>query len=271
MSEDPNAGEQGYVEASPFQPKRKLPLLKRAVPLAQQLSGYGGRYAQRDVLAGVTVAALALPASMAYAELAGLSPVNGLYTLLLPVFVYVLLGSSRQLVIGPEGSIAALVAAAVLPLAISGSTDAELAAALALMVGGCFLAARALRLGWLADYFSRPVLIGYLHGVAFVLVVSQLGKLLGLDIEASDPLRQLAEVVGELGSTSLLTLAVGAAALAILIPLRFVAPRFPAALAVVIGAIAASWWLDLEAHGVSVTGHRPERHSGSRNADPGRR
>jgi high affinity sulfate transporter 1 len=257
MSEDPNAGEQGYVEASPFQPKRKLPLLKRAVPLAQQLSGYGGRYAQRDVLAGVTVAALALPASMAYAELAGLSPVNGLYTLLLPVFVYVLLGSSRQLVIGPEGSIAALVAAAVLPLAISGSTDAELAAALALMVGGCFLAARALRLGWLADYFSRPVLIGYLHGVAFVLVVSQLGKLLGLDIEASDPLRQLAEVVGELGSTSLLTLAVGAAALAILIPLRFVAPRFPAALAVVIGAIAASWWLDLEAHGVSVTGTVP--------------
>jgi high affinity sulfate transporter 1 len=257
MSKGPNTGEEGYVEASPFQPKRKLPLLKRVLPLAQQLSGYGANYAQRDVLAGVTVAALALPASMAYAELAGLSPVNGLYALLLPVVVYVLLGSSRQLVIGPEGSIAALVAAAVLPLAIAGSTDAELAAALALMVGGCFLAARALRLGWLADYFSRPVLIGYLHGVAFVLVVSQLGKMLGLDIEASDPLRQLAEVVGDLGSTSLLTLAVGAAALAVLIPLRFVAPRFPAALVIVIGAIAASWWLDLEAHGVSVTGSVP--------------
>ena len=258
MGEDANAGEEGYVDASPFQPKQKLPLLKRVLPLAEQLSGYGGRYAQRDVLAGVTVAALALPAAMAYAELAGLSPVNGLYALLLPVVVYVLLGSSRQLVIGPEGSIAALVAAAVLPLAAAGSADAaELAAALALMVGGCFLIARALRLGWLADYFSRPVLIGYLHGVAFVLVVSQLGKVLGLDIEASDPLRQLAEVVGELGSTDVLTLAVGAAALAILIPLRFVAPRFPAALIVVVGAIAASWWLDLEAHGVSVTGSVP--------------
>jgi MFS superfamily sulfate permease-like transporter len=147
---------------------------------------------------------------MAYAELAGLSPVNGLYTLLLPVVVYVLLGSSRQLVIGPEGSISALVAAAVLPLAVAGSADAvELAGALALLVGGCFLAARALRLGWLADYFSRPVLIGYLHGVAVVLVVSQLGKVLGLDIEARDPLPQLAEVVREPGDKSGLTLAVG--------------------------------------------------------------
>jgi SulP family sulfate permease len=91
--------EEGYSDASPFQPKRKRPLLERVLPLSQQLSGYGGRYAQRDVLAGVTVAALALPASMAYAELAALSPVNGLYALLLPVLVYVLFGSSRQLVI----------------------------------------------------------------------------------------------------------------------------------------------------------------------------
>jgi high affinity sulfate transporter 1 len=210
------------------------------------------------VLAGVTVAALALPSAMAYAELAGLSPVNGLYALLLPVVAYVLLGSSRQLVIGPEGSISALVAAAVLPLAVAGSADAaDLAATLALLVGGCFLAARALRLGWLADYFSRPVLIGYLHGVAVVLVISQLGKVLGLDIEARDPLPQLGEVVRELDDTSGITLAVGAAALAVLIPLRFVASRFPAALLVVVGSIGASWWLDLEERGVAVTGSVP--------------
>jgi high affinity sulfate transporter 1 len=257
LSEDADP-RKAYGRESPFQPKQKAPLLERAVPVSEELPAYGGGYARRDVLAGVTVAALALPSAMAYAELAGLSPVNGLYALLLPTVAYVLLGSSRQLVVGPEGSISALVAAAVLPLAVAGSAEAvELAAALALLVGGCFLVARALRLGWLADYFSRPVLIGYLHGVAVVLVVSQLGKLLGLDIEARDPLLQLAEVVRELGDTSGLTLAVGAAALAVLIPLRYVAGRFPAALLVVVGAIGLSWWLDLEERGVSVIGDVP--------------
>ena len=171
MNEGEHPSEEAYADASPFQPKEQASLLERTVPVSQELPAYRGGYARRDVLAGVTVAAMALPSAMAYGELAGLSPVNGLYALLLPAIVYVLLGSSRQLVIGPEGSISALVAAAVLPLAVAGSADAvELAGALALMVGGCFLAARALRLGWLADYFSRPVLIGYLHGVAVVLV-----------------------------------------------------------------------------------------------------
>jgi sulfate permease, SulP family len=259
LNEEDGQNEQpAYGDASPFQPKQKAPLLERAVPVSQQLPAYEGGHAQRDVLAGVTVAALALPSAMAYAELAGLSPVNGLYALLLPTVVYVLLGSSRQLVIGPEGSISALVAAAILPLAAAGSAEAvELAAALALLVAACFLAARALRLGWLADYFSRPVLIGYLHGVAVVLVVSQLGKLLGLNIDARKPLRQIGEVVSELDETSGITLAVGATALAILIALRYVAGRFPAALLVVVGAIGTSWWLDLEERGVAVTGSVP--------------
>ena len=258
MSEDVPPTERAYPGASPFQPKQKPPLLARTVPVSEELPAYRGGHARRDVLAGVTVAALALPAAMAYGELAGVSPVNGLYALLLPTVMYVVLGSSRQLVIGPEGSISALVAAAILPLAVAGSADAvELAGALAVLVGACFLAARALRLGWLADYFSQPVLIGYLHGVAVVLVISQLGKLLGLDIEARNPLPQLAEVVRELGDTSGITLLVGATALGILIPLRYVASRFPAALLVVVGAIGVSWWLDLEERGVAVTGTVP--------------
>jgi sulfate permease, SulP family len=258
LSEEAPPEQPAYADASPFQPKQKAPLLERAVPVSEELPAYGGGHAQRDVLAGITVAALALPSAMAYAELAGLSPVNGLYALLLPTVVYVLLGSSRQLVIGPEGSISALVAAAVLPLAAAGGAEAvELAAALALLVAACFLAARALRLGWLADYFSRPVLIGYLHGVAVVLVVSQLGKLLGLNIDASKPLRQIGEVISELDETSGITLAVGAAALTILLALRYVAGRFPAALLVVAGAIGISWWLDLEERGVAVVGSVP--------------
>ena len=125
------------------------------------------------------------------------------------------------------------------------------------MVGGCFLLARVARIGWIADYLSRPVLVGYIHGVAVVLVIGQLEKLLGLDIEALDPLPQLVEVARELGDVSGPTLAVGVAALAILLPLRFLAPRVPAPLIVVAGAIAASAGLDLAAEGVAVVGGIP--------------
>jgi MFS superfamily sulfate permease-like transporter len=209
-------------------------------------------------VAGVTVAALAIPAAMAYAEVAGVSPVNGLYALLLPTVAYVLLGSSRQLVVGPEGSISTLVGAAVLPLAVAGGADAaELAAMLALLVGLCFALAWVLRLGWIADYFSRPVLIGYIHGVAVILVIGQLAKLFGLSIDARRPLAQLSEITHELGSVSGATLLVGAIALAILLVLRFVMPRLPAALLVVVASIGFSWALDLQTHGIAVVGPIP--------------
>ena len=192
---------------------------------------------------------------MAYGQLAGLSPVNGLYTLLLPTVAYVLLGSSRMLVIGPEGATSTLVAAALLPLAVAGSDDAaELASMLALLVAACFLLARVLRLGWIADYFSRPVLIGYLHGVAVTLVIAQLGKLLGLDIDATEPLGRLWEVIRELGDVSGITLAVSIASLAAMFGLRRFLPIVPGALVVVVGAIGASWALDLAAHGVATVG-----------------
>jgi SulP family sulfate permease len=173
---------------SPFRPAARKPVLHRVVPVSQELPGYRGGTLRRDLLAGITVAALALPSAMAYAELAGLSPVAGLYALLLPTVAYTLLGSCRQLIVGPEGSVAALVATALVPLAAGDPARyASLAAMLALLVGGAFLLARVVRLGWIADYLSRAVLIGYIHGVAVVLVCGQLGKLLGLDIDAQDP------------------------------------------------------------------------------------
>ena len=248
----------GYGTIPPFVAARKEPLLKRAIPLTGQLPRYRGPSARRDLVAGVTVAALALPSAMAYAEVAGLSPVNGLYALLLPTLAYALLGSSRQLIVGPEGSIATLVAVAVLPLAAAGSPKAaELAATLALLVALCFALAWLLRLGWVADYFSRPVLLGYIHGVAVVLVIGQLGKLLGLSIQATEPLPQLWEVVRELGSVSGLTVVLAVASLTVLLVLRRFMPRLPAALGVVIVAIGLSWALDLQAHGVAVVGAIP--------------
>ena len=253
-----SAGSSAYSDAPPFQAAEPEPLLTRAIPVSAQLPGYRAPSARRDLVAGVTVAALALPAAMAYAEVAGLSPVNGLYALLLPTVAYVLLGSSRQLIIGPEGSVSTLVAAAVLPLAAAASSGAgELAAMLALLVAVCFALAWLLRLGWIADYFSRPVLLGYIHGVAIVLIIGQLGKLVGLSIDARDPLGQLWEVLHELGSISGLTVAVAAATLLALFALRFFIPRVPAALAVVVAAIGVSWLFDLQAHGVAVVGSIP--------------
>lgn len=250
--------EDGHQEMSPFRAAGKEPFLTRALPLVGQLKGYGAPSARRDLVAGVTVAALALPSAMAYAEVAGVSPVNGLYALLLPTAAYVLLGSSRQLIVGPEGSIATLVAVAILPLAAAGSPDAaELAATLALLVAVCFALAWVLRLGWLADYFSRPVLVGYIHGVAVVLVIGQLGKLLGLSITATEPLPQLREVVRELGSVSGRTVALAAGSLAALLLLRRFMPQLPAALGVVVVAVGLSWALDLQAHGVAVVGTVP--------------
>jgi high affinity sulfate transporter 1 len=227
----------------------------RAVPVAQDVPRYRIPSARRDLVAGLTVAALALPSAMAYGELAGLSPVNGLYALLLPTVAYVLLGSSRRLVIGPEGSVSTLVAAAVLPLAAAGSDDAaELAAMLALLVAACFFIARALRLGWVADYFSRPVLIGYLHGVAVVLVIAQLGKLLGVDVDATEPLQRLGEVARELGQVSGATLLVSVVSLTALLVLRRFLPAVPGALIVVVAAIGASWAFDFASHGIAIVG-----------------
>ncbi len=189
-------------QGAPFRAARQEPLLTRAFPVVADFRRYRVPSVKRDVLAGVTVAALAIPSAMTYAEVAGLSPVNGLYALLLPTVLYVLLGSSRQLIVGPEGSISTLVGAAILPLAVAGSAHAgELAAMLAVLVAICFAVAWTLRLGWIADYFSRAVLLGYIHGVAVVLVICQVGRLFGVSIAATNPLKLplaavLARVVG---------------------------------------------------------------------------
>jgi sulfate permease, SulP family len=243
---------------SPFRPASRRPILNRLVPVSQQLPGYRGSTLRRDLLAGLTVAALALPAAMAYAELAGLSPVAGLYSLLLPTVAYTLLGSSRQVIVGPEGSIAALTATALVPLAADEpGRYASLASQLALVVGVVFLVARLIRLGWVADYFSRAVLIGYLHGVAVVLVIGQLARLLGLDVDAEDPLGKLAEVARDLSGLHGVTAAVGGLCLASLLLLRWRAPRFPGALLVVVAAITASAALGLAGQGVATVGEIP--------------
>jgi len=249
---------QGYgADASPFRPPPRRPLIQRLVPAAEHVRGYRGKTLGRDALAGVTVAALALPAAMAYAELAGVPPVVGLYTLLLPAVAYAFLGSSRQLIVGPEGAIAAMVGAALIPMTPDPDQRASLAASLALLVGAAYLLALLARLGWIADYLSRPVLIGYLQGVAVVMIVGQLGKLLGLSISAETPPGQVIEAIRERGQVSWPTLAIGTACLALLLLGRWLTPRLPAALIVVALTITASAALGLAAYGVAEVGEIP--------------
>ncbi|MGD0749655.1 MAG: SulP family inorganic anion transporter [Acidimicrobiales bacterium] len=232
--------------------------MARTFPVSTSMPGYPKRNGRHDVIAGVTVAALAIPSAMAYAELAGLSPVAGLYALLLPAVAYAFLGSSRQVVVGPEGALSLLVAVSVAPLAAgNASTYAALAAMLGLLVGAIAVVGRVIRLGWVADYFSRSVLVGYLHGVAVVLVCGQLGKLFGVPIAAEDPLPQLKEFFSELDQIHGLTVLVGALSIGVLLLLKWKMPKIPAALLVVAAGIAASAAFDLTDHGVATVGHIP--------------
>ena len=250
-------GRHYQAEGSPFRPPPRRPWLQRIVPVAEHVPGYGGQTLGRDALAGVTVAALALPAGMAYAELAGLSPVNGLYALLLPAVAYAIFGSARMLIVGPEGAIAAMVGAALIPLTQDPGERASLAALLALLVGVAYLGALLARLGWIADYLSLPVLIGYIHGVALVMIVSQLAKLLGLSISAESPPGQIVEVIHEMGQLNPVTVAVSAICLVVLLLARWLVPKLPAPLIVVVIATAASAALGLAQYGVAVVGEIP--------------
>lgn len=234
------------------------PLVQRIAPVTAHLRGYRQAFLRADVVAGVTVAALAIPSGMAYAEVAGLSPVAGLYALLVPAVAYALLGSSRQIMVGPEAALALLVASIIAPMAGGDPIRyATLAAMLALLTGGIYLLAFVARLGWIADYFSRAVLVGYIHGIVVVLLVGQLGKLLGLSIDASDPIPQLVEVIRELGQTSLPTLAVGVTALVALVALRRFVPAVPASLVIVVCGIIVSAVVGLAARGVATVGNIP--------------
>src|SRR3954471_8119487 len=256
--EAPERAANAYGGKPPFRPARKEPLFQRTIPVAAELRTYRVSGFRRDLIAGVTVAALAVPSAMAYAELAGLSPVNGLYALLLPTLAYALFGSSRVLIVGPEGSISVLVGAALLPLALGGSGHAaQLAATLALLVGACFLVARLIRLEGVADYLSRPVLTGYIHGVAIVLVVGQLGKLLGVSVCASNPVPELFQIINSLDTASGVTIAVSVVSLPALFACRRFASRVPATLVLVVVAIPLSRALDLAGHGVAVVGSVP--------------
>jgi sulfate permease, SulP family len=211
-----------------------------------------------DALAGVTLAALAIPEVLGYARIAGMPVVTGLYTMLLPPIVFALLGASRHLVVGADSATAAILAAGLAALATPGSPRyVQLAGTSALLVAILLLLARVLRLGFLANFLSRTVLVGFLTGVGIQVAVGQLGQLLGVTEGGGSTVRQLWQVLGGLPGAHPVTVAVSLAVIAVVLGCRLVARRIPGALLAVVGAIVASHLLALPAHGVAVLGAVP--------------
>jgi SulP family sulfate permease len=222
------------------------------------LRRYERGWLRGDLLGGVTVVAYLVPQVMAYAVVAGLPPVTGLWACLVPLATYALLGSSRRLSIGPEASTALMTAAAVGALAAATpGRYAASAAALALAVGLLCLLGRLGRLGFVADLLSRPVLVGYLSGIAVLMVVSQLGKLTGIPVPAGTPLREASYVLGHLGSVEPASLVMALAVVAALLVAQRLRPRWPNPLLAMLLATLVSWAFDLQSRGVATVGEVP--------------
>lgn len=213
-----------------------------------------------DLVAGLTAAAVVLPKAMAYATVAGLPVAVGLYTALIPMAIYALLGSSRVLSVSSTTTLAIL-AGTQLGLAVPDGDPAKLiaaAATLTALVGVMLLLASVLRLGFVANFISTPVLTGFKAGIGLVIVLDQVPKLLGLHIAKQGFFRDVLSVVQHLPDTSPLTLAVAAATLIVLLGMEKLWPHSPAPLVAVGGGIAASWFFGLHAAGVSTVGLIPQ-------------
>ena len=223
------------------------PLLKRLLPFLRWLP-YSGATLRADFIAGLTVALVLVPQSMAYAQLAGMPPYYGLYAAFLPVMVAALWGSSNQLGTGPVAVVSLLTASTLAPLAAPGSAQfIALAVMLALMVGLFQLALGAFRLGVVVNFLSHPVIVGFTNAAAIIIGLSQINKLIGVPMGRSEHfIQDIWGVVLQAGDTHLPTLAMGAAAIAIIWALRKWAPRLPGVLIAVAIATAVSWSIGFE-------------------------
>jgi high affinity sulfate transporter 1 len=223
------------------------------------LKDYDRSWLGADVVAGLTTAAIVIPKAMAYATITGLPLQVGLYTAFLPMVVYAALGTSRVLSVSTTTTIAILGATALgaAMQAHPGLSATSATATLAVLVGAILLLARLLRLGFLANFISEPVLVGFKAGIGLVIVVDQLPKLLGLHIHKAGFFRDLAAIAGHAPETSIPTLLVALGTFAAIVVFEKWVPRAPAPLVAVAGGIAASALLGLEARGVSLVGAIP--------------
>jgi len=231
--------------------------IARLAPISQWLPRYDRSALRGDVLAGIAVAAMIVPKDLGYAGIAGIPVQNGLYAAAAGAIVYALFCTSRHISTGPSSSLAAVAGGAVLAAGAEGAQAAELVAAITLVTGALFLLVAVLRLGWVARFLSRAVVTGFLAGAAVDVVIGELPKLTGTSASGETAWGELASWIRSLDEVSGTTVLVGAAALAVILGLRFSAPRVPGALVLVVGGLIATPALNLEAHGVALVGTVP--------------
>jgi sulfate permease, SulP family len=218
---------------------------------------YRRAWLRGDLVAGCTVAAYLVPQVMAYAEVAGLPPVTGLWAVMGPLLVYAVLGSSRQLSVGPESTTALMTATALAALTAGGVLPGEAAAALAIAVGAVCLVGWLARLGFLANLLSHPILTGYMAGIAVLMIISQLDKFTGIPIPSGDTFTEIGYLLRHLNQIHLLTFGLAVLVLALLIALRRWIPAAPGPLVAVIGSTVVVALFDLQSAGVAVVGEIP--------------
>lgn len=233
--------------------------LRRLFPGLEAIHRYPGSR-RPDLLAGLVLAAILVPQGMAYAQLAGLPAVTGLYTTIACLVGYALFGPSRVLVLGPDSSISPLIFAAIVPLVVSDDPGQAIALAgmLAILVGLVEIGLGLGKLGFVADLLSKEVQVGYMNGLGITIIVGQLPKLFGFSTEADSFLGEVRAFVEGIGQTHATTLALGISVLAILLILPLITKRLPAVLVAVVAATVASALLGLADHGVATVGSLPQ-------------
>ena len=233
------------------------------VPGLRMLATYRRSWLGKDVVAGLVLTALLVPQGMAYAELAGLPAITGLYTSILCLIGYAAFGPSRILVLGPDSSLGPMIAATLAPLLVADGDPAKavaMASMLALLVGGVMILSGIGKLGFVADLLSKPTVIGYMNGLALTIVVGQLPKLFGFSVDADGFIAELAAFVRGVvdGQTVTAALAIGTLGLVVMVVLQRALPKLPSVLIVVVLSIGLAAAFDLADRGVSLVGALPQ-------------
>ncbi|WP_249353908.1 sulfate permease [Microbacterium sp. 2FI] len=230
---------------------------RQMLPIIAWLPRYDRRSLRPDVIAGIAVAAMIVPKNLGYAEIAGVPVQNGLYAAAAGAIIYALFCTSRHISTGPSSSLATVAGGAVIVVGVTGGDAAQLVAAITLATGVLFLLMAVLKLGWIAQFLSRAVVTGFLAGAAVDVVVGELPKLTGTSGDGDNVWREFASWVLGLGALHVPTLVIGTLALAVILALRFWAPKVPGALVLVGGGLLASHLLDLGERGVALVGPVP--------------